>query len=83
VPQATSISAIAAGSPTVTRVEGEFSGFPGAAILQHETDHLDGIVYLDRMRDLATLGAISQKNAIRAEAAHKSDAARLAIPTIL
>jgi peptide deformylase len=38
-----------------TRVEGEFSGFQ-ARILQHETDHLDGIIYLDRMRDLSTLG---------------------------
>jgi peptide deformylase len=37
------------------RVEGEASGFQ-ARILQHEIDHLDGITYLDRMKDLSTLG---------------------------
>ena len=26
-----------------------------ARVIQHETDHLNGIVYLDRMRDLSTL----------------------------
>ena len=36
-------------------VEGETSGFQ-ARILQHEVDHLDGVVYLDRMTDLSTLG---------------------------
>ena len=41
--------------PDGTRVEGEFAGFQ-ARILQHEADHLDGILYLDRMRDFATLG---------------------------
>jgi peptide deformylase len=41
--------------PDGIRVEGEFSGFQ-ARILQHEVDHLDGIIYLDRMRDLSTLG---------------------------
>jgi len=38
-----------------TRIEGETSGFQ-ARILQHEVDHLDGIIYLDRMTDLKTLG---------------------------
>jgi len=37
------------------RVEGEASGFQ-ARILQHEVDHLDGILYLDRMQDFSTLG---------------------------
>ncbi len=35
-------------------VEFEASGFH-ARVLQHEIDHLDGLVYLDRMRDMKTL----------------------------
>jgi peptide deformylase len=31
-----------------------------ARVVQHETDHLNGIVYLDRMRDLATLTHIAE-----------------------
>jgi peptide deformylase len=31
-----------------------------ARVIQHETDHLDGIVYLDRMRDLSTLSHIAE-----------------------
>lgn len=31
-----------------------------ARVLQHETDHLDGIVYLDRMRDLSSLSHIAE-----------------------
>jgi len=38
-----------------SEVEGEAAGFQ-ARILQHETDHLNGIVYLDRMQDMSTLG---------------------------
>jgi peptide deformylase len=41
--------------PDGTRVEAEASGFQ-ARILQHEADHLDGRLYLDRMRDFTTLG---------------------------
>jgi peptide deformylase len=59
--------------PDGTRVEGEFSGFQ-ARILQHEVDHLDGILYLDRMRDFSTLGYGPEIQAA-AEAAHKDDAA--------
>ena len=33
-----------------------------ARVIQHETDHLDGIVYLDRMRDLRTLSHIAEWN---------------------
>jgi len=33
-----------------------------ARVIQHETDHLDGIVYLDRMRDLATLTHLAEWN---------------------
>jgi peptide deformylase len=38
-----------------TRIEAEAAGFQ-ARILQHEIDHLNGVIYLDRMTDLATLG---------------------------
>jgi peptide deformylase len=31
-----------------------------ARVLQHETDHLRGIVYLDRMRDLSSLSHIAE-----------------------
>lgn len=35
-------------------IEGEATGFY-ARVLQHEVDHLDGILYLDRMTDMRTL----------------------------
>jgi peptide deformylase len=31
-----------------------------ARVVQHETDHLDGIVYLDRMRDLSSLSHLAE-----------------------
>jgi peptide deformylase len=31
-----------------------------ARVVQHESDHLNGIVYLDRMRDLSTLSHIAE-----------------------
>jgi len=33
-----------------------------ALVIQHETDHLNGIVYVDRMRDLRTLSHIAEWN---------------------
>ena len=39
---------------TVTR---EFTGYP-ARVVQHEIDHLDGLVYLDRMADLTSLTTV-------------------------
>jgi peptide deformylase len=42
-----------------TLVEREATGFQ-ARILQHEVDHLDGILYLDRMTDLSSLGFASE-----------------------
>ena len=33
-----------------------------ARVIQHETDHLNGIVYLDRMNDLRTLSHIAEWN---------------------
>jgi peptide deformylase len=38
------------GNPVTLRAEGFF-----ARVLQHEIDHLDGILYLDRMQDFQTL----------------------------
>lgn len=32
-------------------VEQEFSGFP-ARIVQHEIDHLDGVLFVDRLSDV-------------------------------
>ena len=55
-----------------TRVEGEVEGFQ-ARILQHETDHLDGILYLDRMRDFSTLG-YGPEIVAAAEAERQADA---------
>jgi peptide deformylase len=40
-----------AAGETVTR---EFTGYP-ARVVQHEIDHLDGFVYLDRMPDMTSL----------------------------
>ena len=33
-----------------------------ARVIQHETDHLNGVVYLDRMPDLSTLSHIAEWN---------------------
>jgi peptide deformylase len=33
-----------------------------ARVIQHESDHLNGIVYLDRMRDFSTLAHIAEWN---------------------
>lgn len=44
------------------RVEREATGFE-ARILQHEVDHLDGVVYLDRMTDMASLGYRPEQDA--------------------
>ena len=37
----------------------ELAGYPGR-VVQHETDHLDGILFLDRMRSLETLTFIEE-----------------------
>lgn len=36
-----------------------YEGFP-ARVVQHETDHLNGLVYLDRMNDLKSLSYVSE-----------------------
>jgi peptide deformylase len=33
-----------------------------ARVIQHETDHLNGVVYVDRMRDLSTLSHLAEWN---------------------
>jgi peptide deformylase len=40
-------------------IELELIGFP-AVIAQHEHDHLDGLVYLDRMPDLSSLATVRE-----------------------
>ncbi len=40
-------------APDGTEHEQEFEGFPAAAI-QHEADHLDGVLYVERIQDLKT-----------------------------
>ena len=37
------------------KIEVEAGGFH-ARVIQHEVDHLDGLVFIDRMKDLSTLG---------------------------
>ena len=41
------------------RVEFSASGFP-ARVIQHETDHLDGVLFFDRMRSFETLTFIEE-----------------------
>ena len=43
-------------APDGRTVAGEAEDFP-ARVLQHEIDHLDGVLFLDRMPDLGLLGA--------------------------
>ena len=43
------------------RIEGEAKEF-FARVIQHETDHLHGMVYLDRMRDFSTLTHLAEWN---------------------
>ena len=42
-------------------IEGETKEF-FAHVIQHETDHLQGMVYLDRMRDFSTLTHLAEWN---------------------
>ena len=43
------------------RVEEELSGYQ-ARVVQHECDHLDGVLYPMRMDDLSTLGYVEEKS---------------------
>ncbi|MBB4267808.1 peptide deformylase [Roseospira visakhapatnamensis] len=53
--------------------EGEAEGFH-ARILQHECDHLDGVLYPQRMTDLGTFGFAEE---VRARLAIQADAERI------
>ena len=45
---------VAAVDPDGTPIDFEAEGFH-ARVIQHEFDHLDGVMFVDRMRDMATL----------------------------
>lgn len=58
VPRATEVDVEAldrAGNPVTIHASGFF-----ARVLQHEIDHLDGYIYLDRMPDLTTLTYVKE-----------------------
>jgi peptide deformylase len=59
------------------RVEGEAEGL-GARVIQHENDHLDGVLYLSRMTDFSKFGFAEElaRAAAAAEAAAAADATR-------
>jgi len=56
-------------TPEGARVEREADGFH-ARVVQHECDHLDGILYPQRMTDLSLLGFVEEMQKRFAEAAH-------------
>ncbi len=55
-----------------TRVEATASGFL-ARVIQHEVDHLDGILYIERMHDLRLLSFDSEAADFRYEDYYESD----------
>lgn len=56
-------------------VELELEGF-AARVAQHEADHLDGVMYLDRMPDMSTLTAEEELRRAQAPAATAAQARR-------
>ena len=58
VPRARDIT-VRAFDRTGTRVEFTASGFP-ARVIQHEADHLDGVLFFDRMRSFETLSFLEE-----------------------
>ena len=44
-------------NPTGDLVVGEYSGYV-ARVIQHEVDHLDGVEFVDRMRDMRSLTTV-------------------------
>jgi peptide deformylase len=52
---------------TGNRVNREASGFH-ARVIQHEVDHLDGILYLERMTDMRRIGYVDEMAAAAIEA---------------
>ena len=55
-PRAITVTAL---DRTGSRIEFPSADFP-ARVIQHETDHLDGVLFLDRMRDLGTLSFLDE-----------------------
>jgi peptide deformylase len=55
------------------RIERELVGLQ-ARVVQHELDHLDGILYLDRMRDMSSLGYAPELIEAEAAAADAAEA---------
>src|SRR5712691_1320950 len=49
------------------RIELSAHGFP-ARVIQHETDHLDGVLFFDRMKSLETLTFLEEYSRYRAKA---------------
>lgn len=54
-------------TPDGRSVEREADGFP-ARVVQHEIDHLDGVLFLDRMPDLTLLGVDDETHHLVAQA---------------
>lgn len=54
-------------------LEGESEGL-GARVIQHENDHLDGILYLSRMTDLSRIGFTEELARAAADAARTQEA---------
>lgn len=54
-------------------LEGEAEGL-GARVIQHENDHLDGILYLSRMTDLTRIGFAEELARAAADAARAQEA---------
>lgn len=55
------------------KIEREAEGFH-ARVVQHEIDHLDGVMYLDRMADLSSLTHVSVLRRQLQQAAEEADA---------
>lgn len=59
-------------TPAGERIEREATGLH-ARVVQHEVDHLDGILFLDRMTDFSTLSFESEMHHLFAESAEADD----------
>lgn len=59
-------------TPDGERIEREATGLH-ARVVQHEVDHLDGILFLDRMTDLSSLSFESELHHLFAEGEEKTD----------
>ena len=59
-------------TPEGERIEREATGLH-ARVVQHEVDHLDGILFLDRMTDLSSLSFESELHHLFAEGEEETD----------